>query len=157
MSSRMFQGVVLQMKDSVNRMVGVIDSDGYVVACSDLTIIGEHWSGVVEAVNRAENGVSYYEGKTLRFKGMVVKSPKLPPKTFLCGRYLMVCCEDDITFTGLACLWDKPLAFESKDWVTVTAKVALKFSPVYEKRGTVLQVIAVEPAKAPQQEVATFY
>ena len=27
-SSRMFQGVVLQMKDSVNRMVGVIDS-GY--------------------------------------------------------------------------------------------------------------------------------
>ena len=61
MSSRMFQGVVLQMKDSVNRMVGVIDSDGYVVACSDLTIIGEHWSGVVEAVNRAENGVSSYE------------------------------------------------------------------------------------------------
>ena len=27
MSSRMFQGVVLQMKDSVNRTVGVIDSD----------------------------------------------------------------------------------------------------------------------------------
>ena len=33
-----------------------------------------------------------YGGKTLRFKGMVVKSPKLPAKTFLCGRYLMVCC-----------------------------------------------------------------
>ena len=41
-SSRMFQGVVLQMKDSVNRTVGEIDSDGIVVACSELTSIGEH-------------------------------------------------------------------------------------------------------------------
>jgi uncharacterized repeat protein (TIGR03943 family) len=98
-----------------------------------------------------------YEGKTLRFKGIAVKSQKLPPKTFLCGRYLMVCCEDDITFAGLACQWDKPMDFESKDWVTVTAKVALKFSPVYEKRGPVLQVISVEPCDAPEQEVATFY
>ena len=98
-----------------------------------------------------------YGGKVLKFKGMVVKSPKLPPKTFLCGRYLMVCCEDDITFTGLACQWDKPLTFESKDWITITARVAIKFSPVYEKRGPVLQVISVEPAEAPQQEVATFY
>ena len=98
-----------------------------------------------------------YEGKTLRFKGIAVKSQKLPPKTFLCSRYLMVCCEDDITFAGLACQWDKPMTFESKDWVTVTAKVALKFSPVYEKRGPVLQVISVEPCDAPEQEVATLY
>ena len=98
-----------------------------------------------------------YEGKTLRFKGIAVKSQKLPPKTFLCGRYLMVCCEDDITFAGLACQWDKPMDFESKDWVTVTAKIVRKFSPVYEKIGPVLQVISVEPAEAPEQEVATFY
>ena len=98
-----------------------------------------------------------YGGKTVTFKGMAVKSQKLPPKTFLCGRYLMVCCEDDITFAGLACQWDKPMDFESKDWITVTAKIAIKFSPVYEKRGPVLQVISVEPAEAPEQEVATFY
>ena len=66
MSSRMFQGVVLQMKDSVNRTIGVIDSDGFVVACSELSCIGEHWAGAVDAVNHAENGVAYYEGKTLR-------------------------------------------------------------------------------------------
>lgn len=46
MSSRMFQSVVLQMKDSVNRTVGVIDADGMVVACSELTCIGEHWSAL---------------------------------------------------------------------------------------------------------------
>ena len=54
MSSRMFQGVVLQMKDNVNRMVGVIDSEGVVVACSELTCIGEHWSGAVQAINAAD-------------------------------------------------------------------------------------------------------
>ena len=66
MSSRMFQGVVLQMKDSVSRTVGVIDSDGIVVACSELTCIGEHWSGAVAAVNAVENGVAYFEGKTFK-------------------------------------------------------------------------------------------
>ena len=47
MSSRMFQGVVLQMKDNVSRTVGVIDADGIVVACSELTCIGENWPGAV--------------------------------------------------------------------------------------------------------------
>ena len=62
----MFQGVVLQMKDSVNRTVGVIDAEGVVVACSELTCIGEHWPGAVTAINGGENNASYYEGKTFR-------------------------------------------------------------------------------------------
>ena len=66
MSSRMFQGVVLQMKDNVSRTVGVIDADGIVVACSELTCIGENWPGAVEAVDAADNGTAYFEGKTLR-------------------------------------------------------------------------------------------
>ena len=40
MSSRIFQSVVLQMKDSTDRAVGVIDSEGTVVACNELTCIG---------------------------------------------------------------------------------------------------------------------
>ena len=66
MSSRMFQGVVLQMKDSIDRVVGVIDADGIVVACSELTSIGEHWSGAVAAINAADNGITRYEGKTFK-------------------------------------------------------------------------------------------
>lgn len=99
-----------------------------------------------------------YAGKTVKIKGMAVLSPKLPKQTFLCGRYLMTCCEADITFAGLACQWDKqPFPFQSKDWVTVTAIVSIKNSPVYGKKGPVLQVLSVEPAEAPEQEVATFY
>ena len=33
--------MVLQMKDSVNKTVGVIDANGYVIACSDLKQIGQ--------------------------------------------------------------------------------------------------------------------
>ena len=66
MSSRMFQGVVLQMKDSIDRMVGVIDADGIVVACSELTCIGEHWSGAVAAVNSSDNATAHFEGKTFK-------------------------------------------------------------------------------------------
>ena len=40
MSSRIFQSVVLQMKDSTDRAIGVIDSEGTVVACNELSCIG---------------------------------------------------------------------------------------------------------------------
>ncbi len=40
MSNRLFQGIVHQMKDTINRVIGVIDENGNVVACSDLTRVG---------------------------------------------------------------------------------------------------------------------
>ncbi len=66
MASRMFQGIVLQMKDSVDRMIGVIDSEGVVVACSELTCIGEHWPGALTALRTADGPVAYFEGRTFK-------------------------------------------------------------------------------------------
>ncbi|SBW06848.1 conserved hypothetical protein [uncultured Eubacteriales bacterium] len=66
MSSRIFQSVVLQMKDSTDRAIGVIDSEGTVVACNELTSIGERWPGSVEAVNGASGDCINFEGKTFR-------------------------------------------------------------------------------------------
>ena len=40
MSSRIFQGVITQMKDAVDRTIGVVDDQGYVVASSELALIG---------------------------------------------------------------------------------------------------------------------
>ena len=48
MSNRLFQGVVHQMKDAVDRVIGVVDENGVVVACSELTRIGEVIQGVAE-------------------------------------------------------------------------------------------------------------
>ena len=41
MSNRLFQGIVYQMRDAVDRVIGVIDESGIVIACSDLVRIGE--------------------------------------------------------------------------------------------------------------------
>ena len=41
MSNRLFQSVVHQMKDAVDRTIGVIDETGVIIACSELVKIGE--------------------------------------------------------------------------------------------------------------------
>ena len=66
MSSRIFQSVVLQMKDSTERAIGVIDSEGTVVACNELSCIGEHWPGAVETVNRGEGDAVRFDGRTFK-------------------------------------------------------------------------------------------
>lgn len=43
MSSRMFQSVIVQMKEATDRTIGVIDADGNVVSCSETSMIGEKW------------------------------------------------------------------------------------------------------------------
>ena len=41
MSNRLFQGIIHQMRDVVDRTIGVIDETGAVISCSDLSRIGE--------------------------------------------------------------------------------------------------------------------
>ncbi len=41
MSNRLFQGVIHQMKDAIDRVIGVIDENGVIIACSELGRIGE--------------------------------------------------------------------------------------------------------------------
>lgn len=40
MSSRIFQSIIIQMKDATDRCIGVVDEQGNVVACSELSRIG---------------------------------------------------------------------------------------------------------------------
>ena len=40
MSSRIFQNVIIQMKEAVDRPIGVVDEQGFVVAASELALIG---------------------------------------------------------------------------------------------------------------------
>ena len=46
MSNRLFQGVIHQMKDAIDRVIGVIDENGVIIACSELVKIGEVRQGV---------------------------------------------------------------------------------------------------------------
>ena len=46
MANRLFQNVIHQMKSAVDRVIGVIDENGVVIACSELVKIGEIKQGV---------------------------------------------------------------------------------------------------------------
>ena len=57
MSGRIFQNVVLQLKENTDRTVGVIDGEGIVIACSELAMIGQRWAEHVPAINAAGGAV----------------------------------------------------------------------------------------------------
>ena len=75
MSSRIFQNVIIQMRDALDRPLGVIDDQGFVVASSELAIIGsrlddfhlfeiENASGTVCTANRTYFPLSSTSGRT---------------------------------------------------------------------------------------------
>ena len=67
MSNRLFQGVIYQMKDATDRVIGVIDETGVVISCSELGKIGEMRQGVRDEVAYASDIVTIggYTYKTL--------------------------------------------------------------------------------------------
>ena len=46
MSNRLFQGIIHQMTDAVDRVIGVLDENGIIISCSDLAKIGGTRQGV---------------------------------------------------------------------------------------------------------------
>ncbi len=66
MSGRIFQNVVLQLKDNTDRTIGVIDSEGAIIACSELSMIGQKWPEYVSAVNGAAGAMFCMDGKTFK-------------------------------------------------------------------------------------------
>ena len=69
MSGRMFQNVVLQLRETTNRTIGVIDGEGMVVACSELPMIGQHWAEYVPQINAAAGTLLATDGKVFKAMG----------------------------------------------------------------------------------------
>lgn len=76
MSSRIFQGVIVQMKEATDRCIGVVDEQGFVIACSELATIGsklEDFSAVVGDAQESlfttqERTYKILAGSTARFE-----------------------------------------------------------------------------------------
>ena len=96
-----------------------------------------------------------YEGKTVEFTGMVLKSPNFPKNYFVPGRMAMTCCADDMTFLGYICKAREAKNLETKQWVKVRAKVAVEFWQDYDGKGPVLYAEEVVPVE-PIEEVVQF-
>ena len=100
--------------------------------------------------------VERYEGKNVRFKGMVLKPEEFPDNRFVPGRMAMTCCAEDMQFLGFACEYDKVDTLKEKDWVLVTAKVVKQYVPEYQGEGPVLVATSVEKTTAPENTVIDF-
>ncbi len=102
-----------------------------------------------------------YDGKTVKFLAQVCQTTRAGKDSFVPGRFAMTCCVQDIQFVGFPCRYDAYKALKQRDWITVTAKVNVKFHPIYKGQtpdatGPVLTALSVEPAKAPAQDVVMF-
>ena len=83
MSGRIFQNVVLQLKENTDRTLGVIDGEGIVIACSELSMIGQRWAEYVPAINSADGAIITSDGKT--FKALSGWGAQFDYATFVFG------------------------------------------------------------------------
>ena len=121
-------------------------------------------SDVIE-IDDADYGIWYmdvserpevYQGKTVKFKGQVLKNKYFKDKNFVPGRQVMTCCAADLQFIGYISYYDHISSLENKQWVTVTATIKYEFQMAYKKKGPVLYVSEVVPTEAPQEEMVYF-
>ena len=72
MSNSIFQSVIAQLRDATDRILGVIDSEGNVVSCTDPSLLGERWSDAALKVGSLSENITVFDGKA--FKAIVGNS-----------------------------------------------------------------------------------
>ena len=66
MSNSVFQSVIVQLKDISDRVFGVIDTEGCVVSCTDVTLLGERWPDAALKVGSGDQGVVTFGQKSFK-------------------------------------------------------------------------------------------
>ena len=96
-----------------------------------------------------------YDGRLVRVKLVMCHSQKYPG-IHCPGRFVMTCCENDITFYGLIAHGEGLEQYENRDWVEVTARMGVEEHEAYDGPGPVMHVLSIAPAEKAAQEVVTF-
>ncbi len=66
MSNSVFQNVMLQLKEIPDRTFGVVDAEGCVISCTDVTLMGERWPDAALKVVNAADSVVCFGQKTFK-------------------------------------------------------------------------------------------
>lgn len=69
MSSRVFQSVIIQMKDATDRCIGVVDDQGFVIACSELSMIGSRLDDMLPAMGEEREQLFSSNVRTYKLLG----------------------------------------------------------------------------------------
>ena len=96
-----------------------------------------------------------WAGKMVHMKLIMCHSKKYPG-IHCPGRFAMVCCENDVQFLGLIAKGRDLNQYQNRDWIEVTARMAVETHEAYQGKGPVMHVISIGPCEKPAQEVVTF-
>lgn len=98
-----------------------------------------------------------YDGKVVKFKGIVARDLKLGKDALVIGRHVMTCCADDIAYNGLVCKFKSNVAYKTRDWINVQGRIKIEKNKLYGRPGPVIYAETSAYTDKPAQEVATFY
>lgn len=97
-----------------------------------------------------------YEGKTVHFRGKMVKNKSLGSKYFGVGWMAMTCCAADLQYIGYICESPKARGFADGSWVEVTAAVEIRHVLAYRGKGPVFRVTDMKQIDPPESELVYF-
>ena len=83
MSNSVFQSVIVQLRDITDRSFGVIDTEGCVVSCTDMSILGERWTDAALKVSGAADSIVTFGQRS--FKAILGNSNVLEYAVFCSG------------------------------------------------------------------------
>jgi len=83
MSSRLFQSTILQLKETTDRVLGVIDAAGTIVACSELSLIGAKRENEASQLQASQENILSLNGST--YKPMLSLGTKFDFAAFVEG------------------------------------------------------------------------
>ncbi len=66
MTNGIFQNVISQLKDVTDRTFGVVDAEGFVIACTDVSLMGERWPEAVLKVTTSTEQTVTFAQRTFR-------------------------------------------------------------------------------------------
>lgn len=70
MSSRIFQSIITQLKEATDRVIGVSDEQGFVVSCSEVSMIGSHLDDLHSAITETSEHIFTSNVRTYKLMGI---------------------------------------------------------------------------------------
>ena len=83
MSNSVFQSVIIQLREVSDRTFGVIDTEGCVVSCTDMSLLGERWADAALKVGNSSESIVTFGQKS--FKAIVGNSNYFEYAVFCTG------------------------------------------------------------------------
>lgn len=94
-----------------------------------------------------------YDGKTVEYDIQVILSDKLPPNTFIAGRFIMNCCANDMQLYGFLVKDNLGIDLVDRQWIHLKAKIAYEWSEEYNEEELMLYPISIDTIQGPKDDI----